>query len=166
MIMFVVIALIIGIAIFLIYNHNKREKDVKDQKENIRKGSWRKILIIINICIICFFKFIFPGSAKYSVPTIWFYISILINIIAMVLLCNKKLLTKKKILNGIIIIYFLLMIGLPVYKFDDHEHVSDDTRTYTFNTSTGIDFTMPYEKIVEYTNYYNCYGLRIYKQIE
>lgn len=164
MVIFVAIVVIIGIAIFLIYNHNKRKKDVKKKKESVRKDSWRKILVIINICVICFFKFIFPGNAKYSTPTIWFYISIFINIIAIILLFNKKLLTKKKILNCIIIIYFLIMIGLPVYKFDDHEHVSDDTRTYTFNTSTGIDFTMPYEKIIEYTNYYNCYGIRIYRQ--
>lgn len=164
MIIFVAIVAIIGIVIFLIYNHNKREKDMKEQEESVRKGNWRKILIIINICVICFFKFIFPGNAKYSAPTIWFYISIFINIVAIILVFNKKLLIKKKIMNGMIIIYFLLMIGLPVYKFDSHEHIFDDTRTYTVNTSTGIDFTMPYEKIIEYTNYYNCYGLRIYRQ--
>ena len=163
MIIFVAIIAIIGIAIFLIYNHNKGEKDIKEQEENAQKGPWRKILIIINICIICFFKFIFPGSAKYSAPTIWFFISLFINIIVIILIFNKKLLTKKRILNCIIIIYFLLMIGLPVYKFDSHEHVFDNSRTYTENTSIG-EFTFPYEEIVEYTNYYNCYGFRIYRQ--
>ncbi len=164
MIIFAVIVAIIGIVIFLIYNHNKREKDIKEQEERSQKGSWRKILIIINICIICFFKFIFPGSAKYSAPTICFFISIFINIIVIVLIFNKKLLTKKRILNCIVIVYFLLMIGLPVYKLDNHEHIFDDTRSYTVNTSEGKEFAFPYEKIIEYTEYYNCYGIRIYRQ--
>lgn len=163
MIIFLIAIIIIGIVIFLIYNHKKRGEEVKEQEESAKKGSWRKVLIIISLCVICFFRFIHPG-VEYSVPTIWFYVAILINIIVIILIFNKKLLTKKRILNCIIIIYFLLMIGLPVYKFDNHEHIFDDTRTYTVNTSTGIDFTMPYEKIIEYTNYYNCYGLRIYRQ--
>ena len=162
MIIFVAIAAIIGIVIFLIYNHNKREKDIKEQEESAKKGSWRKVLLIISICVICFFRFMNPG-AEYSVPTIWFYVAILINIIVIVLLFNKKLLTKKRILKCIIIIYFLLMIGLPVYKFDSHEHVFDNSRTYTENTSIG-EFTFPYEEIIEYTEYYNCYGFKIYRQ--
>ena len=163
MIIFVAIVAIIGIVIFLIYNHNKREKDIKEPEKSVKKGSWRKALIIISICIICFFRFIHPG-VEYSVPTIWFYVAILINIIVIVLLFNKKLLIKKKILNCIIIIYFLLMMGLPVYKFDSHEHVFDNTRTYTVNTSIVGEFTFPYEEIIEYTEYYNCYGFRIYRQ--
>ena len=55
------------------------------------------------------------------------------------------------------------MIGLPVYRFDSHEHVFDNSRTYTENTSIG-EFTFSHEEIIEYTNYYNCYGFRIYRQ--
>ncbi len=152
MMIFVVIIAIIGIIIF-----------VQEQEKYAKSGNWIKFMIILNIGIIGFIKFIFPGNAKYSDSTIWFYVSILINIIMLVLVFNKKLLAKKKIINGIIILYFLFMIGLPVYKFEDHTHIFDDLKTDIIGNSV-LEDGATYEQIIGYTEYYNCYGLRIYRQ--
>ena len=105
MIIFVTIVAIIGIAIFLIYNHNKREKDIEEQEKSIRKGNWRKVLLIINISLILFIKFALPSLTF----TVWGYLSILINIAVIILVFNEKLQTKKMVMNCIIIIYFLLI---------------------------------------------------------
>ncbi|MGN1297308.1 MAG: hypothetical protein ACI4VH_02605 [Clostridia bacterium] len=153
MIIFIIAIVILGIAIFLIYNNKMRKRGFKEEK--YKRGNWVKILLIINICIICFFRFIFPGVTKYANTTICFYLSLLINIVTIVLVFNKKLLKSKVIYNSIIIIYFLLMIGLPIYSYGDHKHIFDDTRNFPYN-----------EKIIEYTDYYNCYGLKLHRKIK
>ena len=146
--------LILGITIFLVYNKIiRKNKEIKQYSGR----NWIKIIVIVNICVICFFRFIFPGVTSYATFTICFYISVLINIVTIILVFSKKILDKKVIVNCIIIIYFLLMIGLPIYKFEDHKHVFDNTRTFRNN---GIDW--PIEEIIEYTDYYNCYGVKLY----
>ncbi len=159
MLIFIIAILILGIAIFLIYNNKMRKRVFKEEK--YKRGNWVKILLIINICIICFLRFMFPGVTHYATSTICFYLSLLINIVTIILVFNKKLLKKKVIYNCIIITYFLLMIGLPVYSFEDHEHIFDNTRTFNIN---GVDW--PYEEIIEYTDYYNCYGLKLHRKIK
>lgn len=154
MIIFIIAIVILGIAIFLIYNNKMRKKVCKEQEE-YKWGNWIKILLIINICIICFLRFIFPGVTKYANTTICFYLSLLINIVTIILVFNKKLLKSKVIYNSIIIIYFLLMIGLPIYSYGDHKHIFDDTRNFPYD-----------EKIIEYTDYYNCYGLKLHRKIK
>ena len=149
MIIFVTIVAIIGIAIFLIYNHNKREKDIEEQEKSIRKGNWRKVLLIINISLILFIKFALPSLTF----TVWGYLSILINIAVIILVFNEKLQTKKMVMNCIIIIYFLLMIGIPVYKVEYYQHLHDNEGPEHWGISTSEEYGL-----------YNCYGFRIYRQ--
>lgn len=151
-----IVIVVFGVIIFLVHNTFKKTDSPK-------YSGWIKFLVIINICIICFFKFIFPGDAKYSEFTIFFYVSLLINIITIILVFNKKILQKKRLIICTVVVYFLLMFVLPVYKLDDHQHIFDYTRTYT-DTIQGITFTSPYEEIISYTNYYNCYGIKLYEK--
>ena len=156
-----IVIVVFGVIIFFIHN-NKAKENTFNKQDNPKYSNWIKFLVIINICIICFFKFIFPGDAKYSEPTIFFYVSLLINIITIILVFNKKIVQKKIVVICTVVVYFLLMIILPVYKLDDHKHIFDNTRTHTY-TVGEVTFTSPYEEIISYTNYYNCYGLKLYE---
>lgn len=144
----IVAIIIIGIVIFLIYNHNKREKDIKEQEESLQKGSWRKVLIIINISLILFINFALP----FLTFTVWAYLSILINIAVIILVFNKNL-QAKKMMNCIIIIYLLLMIGLPVYKVEYYQHLHNNEEPDHWWISTSEEYGL-----------YNCYEIRIYRQ--
>lgn len=145
----IVAIIIIGIVIFLIYNHNKREKDIKEPEESLQKGSWRKVLIIINISLILFINFALP----FLTFTVWAYLSILINIAVIILVFNKNLQAKKMMMNCIIIIYLLLMIGLPVYKVEYYQHLHDNEEPDHWWLGTSEEYGL-----------YNCYGIRIYRQ--
>lgn len=140
---FIVLINIIGITIFIIHSKNMKAEEYKSER-------WIKIFVFLNIFVIfSFFEFIF--FATMTTTTIWIYIVLLINIVMPILVFNKKILKNKKIVNCIIIVYLLLMIILPGYKIDGHEHTFDYTKM---------------EVISHYTAYYNCYGIRLYKVIE
>lgn len=103
-------------------------------------------LLIINICIICFVKFLLPGVGYYADSTL-LILTLVINGVAIIFLCNKNIVKNKTVKVVIMILYFLLMFALPAYKFEDHEHI----------------FTDNHEQINEYVDYYNCYGIKIYR---
>lgn len=128
-----IIIVVIGIIVFAI---NKIEQ--KEKKLGL-------CFVIINIVIIAFFRFIWPGASKYSEIIIPFWMNIIINIILLIVLFNKKITIGIKSILSIIIIYFLLMIFIPTYRLEEHEHT----------------FINGYEHIQEYVDYYDCYGIKL-----
>ncbi len=148
-------------------------KGEENSRKNINSDNSRikviskilKILVIINLLVILFLKFFAKGVTHTSTPTVWFYISLVISIIAIILISNKNLL-KRKILYGFIdIIYIVLMIVLPVYKVNGQESVVDDSKT-NYTTFAGVDYIITYEDVVNYTDYYNLYGLKLRRDVE
>ena len=124
-----------------------------------------KILVIINLLVILFLKFFAKGVTHTSTPTVWFYISLVISIIAIILISNKNLLKRKILYGFIVIIYIVLMIVLPVYKVNGQESVVDDSKT-NYTTFAGVDYIITYEDVVNYTDYYNLYGLKLRRDVE
>lgn len=133
------------------------------------------IILILNISFISFFSIIFFGTYN-----ILFLINFLINIIFIILLMNLKFELSNKTAVILLIIYFIVIIILPVYKVEDHEHVFENVNNYN-DVDVDIDvdenitgneidsmmsnaekyLNMGIEKIYEYTDYFNCYGMRI-----
>lgn len=103
------------------------------------------LLQILNLFIILFFRYIFPGPCKYGEIIITIMINIFINILLFTLLINKKIKINNKLVAIVIMFYFLFMIFIPVYKLEDHEH--------KFNNGE--------EKILAYEDYYNFYGIKL-----
>ncbi len=133
-----IIILVIGIIIF-----STKNMEVKQNKICL-------YVVIINIVISCFFRFIFPGGSKYGEITIYFLISIIINAFLLIILFNKKIKFSVKSIIAIITIYLLLMIFIPTYRLEGHEH----------------EYINGNENIQEYIDYFDCYGInlkRIYK---
>lgn len=137
------------------------------------------IILVFNLSIISFYR-----SIHYGVINILFLIIFLINVLFIILLINSKIKLSDKTAIILLIICFIVMIALPVYKFEDHEHVFENVNNYNnvdentnnYNdvdeNTTGIDIdsmisnaekylNVGIEKIYEYTDYFNCYGIRI-----
>ena len=57
------------------------------------------------------------------------------------------------------------MIVLPVYKVNGQESVVDDSKT-NYTTFAGVDYIITYEDVVNYTDYYNLYGLKLRRDVE
>ena len=108
------------------------------------------IVLLINIFVMLFFRFMYPVESHYGEITIAFYISLIINITLFLILLLKTTKINKKIFIVLMIVYFICMIFLPIYKVKNHEH----------------DFLQENEIIKDYIDYYNCYSIhinRIYK---
>lgn len=105
-------------------------------------------LVMINILVIAFFRFIFPAGSKYAELTIYFWINIVLNIIILIVLCNKKIKINNIITSILIIIYFIFMFTVPTYKLEGHKHEFIDGR----------------ESIIEYKDYYNLYSMRLIRK--
>lgn len=135
-------------------------------------------ILILNIFLILFFRLLWPGVTHYASITILFWINILINVIFIILLINSKLMLSKKTAAILLIIYFISMIFIPIYKVENHEHIFINENNYsTINkndentiNNTGIHNIFSEaekflggrtEKIKEYIDYYNCYGIKI-----
>ncbi len=142
------------------HGNDRKEKKVRKIDKFKLFSSIVKLLLIINICVIIFFKFFSNGITHSATPTIWFYIAIVINIIAIILLFNKNILKKKLLYFAILIVYIVLMVVLPVYKVEGQENVVDESRT-THTNFVGVNYTITYEDVVNYTDYHNFYGLKI-----
>ena len=76
-----------------------------------------------------------------------FIVLLIVNIISIILLSNKKIKKNKLIIVSIIVLNFLFTIGLPVYKLEEHEHVFYKNR----------------EQIINYIDYYNAYGIKLHR---
>lgn len=133
---FFLIPIIIVVVGIIVFATNKVEQ--KEKKIGL-------CLVIINIVLIAFFRFIWPGASKYAEIIIFFWINIIINIILLIVFFNKKIMIGIKSIVAIIIIYFLLMIFIPTYRLEDHEHT----------------FINGNESIQEYIDYYDCYGIKL-----
>ena len=102
-------------------------------------------VVIINIAIICFCRFILPGGSKYGEITIYFWINMIINIFLLIILFNKRIKISVKSIIAIITVYLLLMIFIPTYKLENHEH----------------KFINGNENIQKYIDYFDCYGIKL-----
>lgn len=145
--------------------NNNGEKRLKKLDKFKLFSSIVKILLIINICVIGFFRFFSDKITHTAALTIWFYISLAIYVIALLLLFNKKMLKKKVLYSIIVVIFIVLMIALPVYKVEGEENVVDDSKT-SHTSFAGVNYTITYEDVVNYTDYYNFYGLKLHRSIE
>lgn len=137
------------------------------------------IILILNISFMSFFSIIFFGTYN-----ILFLINFLINIIFIILLTNLKFELSNKTAVILLIIYFIIMIILPVYKVEDHEHIFVNENSYNNSDNKNINNILSNnvidnmiveaekhldgrtEMIIEYIDYYNIYGIklkRIYK---
>jgi len=133
-----VISLIIVIANRIVSKNNK----------NIKRFKLSRYLLFLNITI---FLLLFLGAPTIAdVMGISWVILLFINISVIFILYSKKIIDNKKLVAIIMIIYFLMMFALPVYKFENHEHI----------------FIKKHEQIRNYTEYYNCYLIRIFKIYE
>ncbi len=103
------------------------------------------IILLINISVMLFFRFMWPAESHYAEITVVLYISLIINIAMFVILLLKNIKINKKISIVLMIVYFICMIFLPIYKVENHEH----------------DSSQGYEIIEECIDYYNCYSIRI-----
>lgn len=120
------------------------------KKVEIREKRVSIIVLLINIFVMLFFRFMWPAESSYGKITIAFYISLIINITLFVILLLKTTKMNKKIFIVLMIVYFICMFFLPIYKVESHEH----------------DFSQGNESIKDYIDYYNCYSIqinRIYK---
>ena len=130
-------------------------------------------IFIINICLILYLKVLFQ-----SYITNLFWLIILFNIIFLILF-NSKLILKKKIALLLLTIYFICLIFIPIYKFEDHEHVfidennnnniasvntentSNNTITNTMRNEAEKYLNLRIEKIENFIDYYNFYGIKL-----
>ena len=120
------------------------------KKVEIREKRVSIIVLLINIFVMLFFRFMCPVESSYGEITIAFYILLIINITLFVILLLKTKKVNKKIFIVLMIVYFICMFFLPIYKVESHEH----------------DFSQGNESIKYYIDYYNCYSIqinRIYK---
>jgi hypothetical protein len=130
--------------VLIVWEFNKRSiKLGENLKENVCK-----ILLILNICIICFFKYLFPGPTQNSEISLMFMVLLIVNISSIILLFNNKIRKNILVIVCIVILNSLLTIGLPVYKLEGHEHVFNENR----------------EQIIYYIDYYNAYGIKLHRE--
>lgn len=142
MIIFLLLNLII--MVLIVWMSNKRSIKIGENlKENVCK-----ILLILNICIICFYKFLFPGPTQNSQFTLMFMVLLVVNSSSIIILSNNKIRKNIPVIVCIVILNFLLTIGLPVYKLEEHEHVFNENR----------------EQIINYIDYYSAYGIKLYRE--
>ena len=128
-----IIILIIGIIIF-----NTKKLETKQNRAFL-------YIVIINIAIICFCRFIFPGGSKYGEITIYFWINIIINVFLLIILFNKRIKISVKSIIAIITIYLLFTIFIPTYRLEGHEH----------------KYMNGNENIQKYIDYFDCYGIKL-----
>ena len=101
-------------------------------------------VLLLNMFLLVLLKLILP-SIIFLNTTILFWIIILINIVLLILLLNSKIPLNKKTAIVLLVIYFSVMILTPTYKYEGHKHT----------------FTNGVETINRYSEYYNCYGIKL-----
>ena len=129
----------------ILINRKVNNLEGEEQKKYKKEVFFRSI-IIINILIVLFFRFILPLATKYAEFTIFIWVVLFLNILAIICVFNKKIILNNKAIITFLVIYIIIMLALPIYELDNHEHITDS-----------------YEEIKEYTDYYDCYGIRIYR---
>lgn len=142
--MIIFLLLILIIMFLIVWEFNKRNIKLRENlKENVCK-----FLLILNICIVCFFKYLFPGLTQNSELSLVFTVLLSVNIFSIILLFNNKIRKKILVIVCIVILNYLLTMGLPVYKLEGHEHVFNENR----------------EHIINYIDYYSAYGIKLYRE--
>lgn len=148
MYIFLILIVLVTILITLYLRNKKVTVEENDLKRTKKRNIW-KYIIVLNICIVCFITLVLPGIGGHITnPLIIFMVLLIISVIAIVLLFNKKIANNIISTISVLFVYFLIMFVIPVYKFENHEHV--------FNNN--------HETIREYIDYYNCYLMKIYKE--
>ena len=146
------LALLPVVVIFgvLIY---KNEKNKTNTERN-----FLMLIIEINILLAIFLIFM-PNLHGLNLWGIGVFI--LVNIV--MLIFSKKInKTKIGLIIGIII-YFVIMLIIPVYVDYGHEHIMDRESIRIFTTPTGKKLEFPDEKIRKYIIYYNCYKIKLFE---
>lgn len=159
-----VLALIIAILLYISKKIHSTEKKVS------------LTILIFNIAVMLFLRLLWPGVTHYANITVLFLISVLINVILLILLLNSKIIFGKKTYIGLLFMYILCMCFMPVYKVEGHKHIYINENvidSYTNNINEDTDkinsileqlntmIETKIEKIEEYVDYYNCYGIKI-----
>ncbi len=103
------------------------------------------IIVLINLFFIVFSRFLWPGVTHYAELIFSFWIILIVNFVLLLILFISKIKLNLKLMIIILAVFFLLMLFTPVYKFENHEH-------------TIIN---GHEAIRSYTEYYNCYGIKL-----
>lgn len=138
MIWVLIIILTIGCILYAICKKKKLTKVDEDKKKAL------KIIVIANIVLVVIMSISLSLRNWFN----WWGMLIIIALNVVVLIFNQKLSKNKVVIIITIVIYFVLMFIIPVYKYEDHEHI--------FNEGG--------EEIKEYNSYYNCYSVNLYKQ--
>lgn len=138
MIWVLIIILTIGCILYAICKKKKLIKVDEDKKKAL------KIIVIANIVLVVIMSISLSLRNWFN----WWGMLIIIALNVVVLIFNQKLSKNKVVIIITIVIYFVLMFIIPVYKYEDHEHI--------FNEGG--------EEIKEYNSYYNCYSVNLYKQ--
>ena len=103
-----------------------------------------RIILISNILLMLFIKL---GSSLLITSVFW--IMLIINVATILIVFNKKMIENNKLLASILIIYFISVLALPVYKGYDFEK-------YWQENNVSIDM------LEEYVVYYNGYGIKLF----
>lgn len=143
--------------------------------------------ICFSVLVLNVFLILCLGISSFANISILFWVNILINVIFILLLKNPKIVLSKKTVVIFLVIYLFLMFIIPVYKVDGHDHVfidvvnnninednKDNEESENITSSYLVDDMMSeaekiinkrsegkIEKIVEYTDYFNCYLFKI-----
>lgn len=137
--LFVLIGFVLSLVIVII------NRIVTKNNKNIKRFKLSRYLLFLNIVIFLLLLLGAPITADVIVVSL--IILLLLNIIVIFMVYNKKIINNKKLVVGIMMVYFLFMFMIPIYKFENHEHI----------------FIKQHEQIRNYTDYYNCYLIKILK---
>ena len=139
-------------------------KKISNNRKTVAINKVIRFLVFINLLLILILKLFSKGVTHTATPTIWFYILLVINVFIILLLGNKKFF-KGKLLFFTIFVYLILILCLPAYKLNGQESVIDDSKT-NYKNFAGVDYIITYENVVDYTDYYNLYGLHLKRNVK
>ena len=135
-------------------DENSKEKKINLKNDNLLKSLLARSLILLHIIIVILINL---GTSFETTVLIW--VLVLLNI-CVIALCFTTILKNKKIITLLIVLYFIIMMVIPAFKFENHSHYYNLAKLIT-NQNGNI---VPYEEIREYIEYYNCYGIKLYRK--
>lgn len=140
--LFVLIVFVLSLIVVII------NRIISKNNRNIKRFKLSRYLLFLNIVV--FLVLLLGAPITVEVIIVPLTVLLLLNIIVIFMVYNKKIINNKKLVVGTMIVYFLCMFMIPIYKFENHEHI----------------FIKQHEQIRNYTDYYNCYLIKILKTNE
>ena len=136
----IIVPIIFSMVIYGINFHFVKKKEILKIGKNISL-----LNICINIALILSSLNIYIIVTANEIPLLWgICIFILVNIVIFIVI---QKISKRTMLIIVVIVYFLVIFMIPIYKYEGHEHIFEGRG----------------EVIQEYKAYYNVYGIRILK---